>query len=186
MVYWTWHSCVKLWLSIPTLFCQHGLSWEPRGFFSRGAGADLLPHVAVISPSRNRTDSPICLSAKKKDPISDPSRFVLYQASSLSSLPMLWYFWIAPSLSGVIIRDKLIVFSPQGGTWDFQFITLRACSSHWLMATLVTISGTRQPHYKYMESIAISASWGCSGTWGESHIVHKPRQHNVVWMVLFW
>lgn len=179
---WCTEVGTALWNSgspSPHFFCQHGLSWEPSGFFSRGAGADLLPHVAVISPSRNRTDSLICLSAKMKDLISAPSRFVLYQGSSLSSLPMLWYFWIAPSLSGIIIRDKLIVFSPQGGAWAFQFITLRAFSSHWLIATLVTISGTKQHHYKYMEFIAISASWGYSGTWGESHTVHKPGEHNV-------
>lgn len=143
----TWHKCVKLWLSIPTLFCQRGLSQEPRGFFSRGAGADLLPHLVVTSPSRNRTDSQIGLSVKKKAPIRDPSRFVLYQRSSL---PMLCYFWIALSSSGVIIRDNLIAFSPQGGTWAFEFIRLRAFSSHWPIATLVTIFGALQHHYKYM------------------------------------
>lgn len=113
LVSWTWYRCVKLWLSITTLFCQQGLSWEPKVFFSRGTGPDLLPHLVVTSPSRNRSNSLIGLSVKKKDPIPEPSVFVLYQGTSQ---PMLCYFWIALSSSGVIIGDNLIVFSPQGGT----------------------------------------------------------------------
>lgn len=90
----------------PHFFCQQGLSWEPRVFFSRRA--DLLPQAAVTSPSRNRTDHPIGLSVKRKGSMPDPSSFVLYQGGSL---PMLGYFWIALSSSGVIIRDSLIAFS---------------------------------------------------------------------------
>lgn len=48
-----------------------------------------------------------------------------------------------------------------------QFLRLVTFSSHWLIATVVTGSGTLHHHYTHTELIATGANWGYSGTWGQ-------------------